>query len=439
MRHTPAAVLFALSSACSSGTIDPAATGIRLELSGDASGLYLRGTPLDPDYVGSYSNPRQLLEMRVDLMADGRLRTSCDGDCSDPPFVTRIQAVAGGRAIQVWDVNGVLVAETQVAPQGCDEGLDDVCDDDGDGDGDGDGDDEEPGGGGDCDGYDDVATCDDCPALREIVKQRYCEIINQALASHGIDHTYACEDLDDELDFSSPPDDVEPGCNDIVEDPADGVEDDIEDSDCPEVEIDLVNWQMNARGDLWEAGVCGSSPLLLDLDGDGIHLGPLAGGVPFDILGTGDPVLTAWPEAGDAFLALDSDRNGAIDGAAELFGNATGGRFHRHGFAALAGFDENGDGAIDPSDPVWAELRLWTDADHDGRSTRRELTPLAARGVARLDLAHQVRRDPRDPHGNAIPLVGSFSRADGTRALLVDAYLNYQVTDEMRERACLAR
>src|SRR5688572_26142456 len=88
MRHTPAALLFALSSACSSGTIDPAATGIRLELSGDASGLYLRGTPLDPDYVGSYSNPRQLLEMRVDLMADGRLRTSCDGDCSDPPFVT---------------------------------------------------------------------------------------------------------------------------------------------------------------------------------------------------------------------------------------------------------------------------------------------------------------------------------------------------------------
>jgi hypothetical protein len=418
------ALLLLSAAACSSGSIDPAATDIRLELDGDSSGLVLRGSPVDPAYVGTYSNPRELSGMRVDVMADGQLRTSCQGgDCSDPPFVTRITPVVGGRNIEVWDIDGVKIAETLATPTSCEDGLDDVCDGDGDGDGDDGGDD--GGGGGDCDSYDDVSTCGDCPALRSLVKERYCAIVNQALAANQIDHTYDCADLDDELDFSSPPPDVEPGCNDIVEDPADGVEDDLEDSECPELEIDLVNWQMNARGDLWAAGVCGSSPLILDLDGDGIRLGTPAAGVPFDILGTGEPVMTAWPEGGDAFLVLDADRDGAVDGASELFGNATGGRFHQHGFAALAELDDNGDGAIDRGDRSWRRLRLWSDGDRDGRSSAPELARPAERGVTRLELAHEARRATRDAGGSSIPLVGSFRRADGTAGLMVDAYLAY--------------
>ena len=422
------ALLILTAAACTSGTVDSASTDIRLELRADPAGLVLRGSPLDASYLGTYSNPRQLGAMRVDVMVDGQLRTTCDGgDCSDPPFVTRIAAVAGGRNIEVWDVNGTKIAETLAMPSHSGEGLHDVCDGGG-GDGGDDGGDD-----GDCDSYDDVSTCGDCPALRAIVKERYCAIINQALASHRIAYTYDCADLEGELDLSSPPPDVEPGCNDIVEDPADGIEEDIEDSECPEVEIDLVNWQMNARGDLWAAGVCGSSPLILDLDGDGIKLGLPADGVRFDILGTGEPVMTAWPADGDgdAFLVLDADRDGAVGGAAELFGNATGGRFHRHGFAALAELDGNRDGAIDRRDPAWRRLRLWTDGDRDGRSSPRELTRPEARGVVRLDLAHETRQATRDAGGSSIPLVGSFRRADGSAAAMVDAYLAYG-----REPAC---
>jgi hypothetical protein len=36
------------------------------------------------------------------------------------------------------------------------------------------------------------------------------------------------------------------------------------------------------------------------------------------------------------------------------------------GFAALAAYDSNGDGVIDANDPIYSQLRLWVDGNHDG-------------------------------------------------------------------------
>jgi hypothetical protein len=47
------------------------------------------------------------------------------------------------------------------------------------------------------------------------------------------------------------------------------------------------------------------SPILVDLDGDGIHLSAPADGAHFDLTGFGLPQQFSWPSQGDAFLALD--------------------------------------------------------------------------------------------------------------------------------------
>jgi hypothetical protein len=198
--------------------------------------------------------------------------------------------------------------------------------------------------------------------------------------------------------------------------------------DCMKVDLLLTQWRDRARHELIGNGVCRSSPLVLDLDGDGIHLSALAEGVKFDLLGGGQKVWSAWTDGKDALLALDRDGNGQIDGAAELFGNATAGGSYADGFAALAELDDDGNGAIDARDRAFGHLVVWRDADRDGTSTPRELMTLAEAGIKRLSIV-AVRRDgpsSLDGHGNAIPLVTEFERTNGTRGALVDAFFRFK-------------
>ena len=92
------------------------------------------------------------------------------------------------------------------------------------------------------------------------------------------------------------------------------------------------------------------SPLILDLDGDGAE----ADGVTlFDHEGDGWSELTRWAGADDGVLVWDSNADGVINDGSELFGNNSvlgNGRKAAHGFAALAGFDSNGDGKVDSRD-----------------------------------------------------------------------------------------
>jgi hypothetical protein len=188
-------------------------------------------------------------------------------------------------------------------------------------------------------------------------------------------------------------------------------------------------WGLELRYQLiHDIGACSHSPLILDLDGDGVALGTPETGPRFDLLGGGSAVHVSWPSPRDGFLALDRNGNGMIDGAEELFGNATGGRDHADGFAALAELDANGDGVIDRHDPVFAELVVWLDSDGDGRSASNELKTLADLGIRRLSLdAERVTGDAAwDAHANSIPLVSRFDFGTGRSAALVDAYLRYR-------------
>jgi hypothetical protein len=157
-----------------------------------------------------------------------------------------------------------------------------------------------------------------------------------------------------------------------------------------------------------EGGICGYSPIVVDVLGNGIELTNAAGGVNFYLNDKGLLRKVAWTTANsdDAWLALDRNGNGRIDNGTELFGNITpqpAGRA-RNGFLALAEYDRpanggNGDGAIDNNDSIFASLRLWQDSNHNGISEASELHSLRDPGLERISLTYKESRRT-DRNGN---------------------------------------
>ncbi len=166
---------------------------------------------------------------------------------------------------------------------------------------------------------------------------------------------------------------------------------------------------------------CVGSPLVLDLDGDGLDLVGPSDGPRFPLL-MGVPVRTGWVRGDDALLALDVDGNGAIEGGAELFGE--GSMPGRDGFAALAAHDADHSGSIDAQDPVFARLLVWRD-DGDGRSTQPELTSLTSIGIRAIPVAARDERE-RDAHGNELGARVDAWKEDGSTLRVTDVWFAFR-------------
>lgn len=179
-----------------------------------------------------------------------------------------------------------------------------------------------------------------------------------------------------------------------------------------------------------ETGSLIPSPIVVDLDGDGIETINIENGAYFDHAGDGFAELSGWVDVDDGLLALDINKNGLIDSGRELFGSETlleNGRLAVHGFEALTELDSDANGILDSSDVLFSSLRIWQDSDGDGYSSEGELMTLEEAGIKLFNLEYQ-NSSYIDIKGNAHRQIGSYVTNDGQTRAATDVWVQTDST-----------
>ena len=172
------------------------------------------------------------------------------------------------------------------------------------------------------------------------------------------------------------------------------------------------------------------SPIILDLDGDGVETVALSRGIWFDHASDGFAEQTGWVGKDDGLLVRDLDGNGLIDSGAELFGSETllaNDSKAANGFEALAELDSNLDGVVDSSDTAFTTLRIWKDTDGDGYTDEGELLSLEEAGAQSINVGY-TNSATVDANGNAHKQMGSYTSAEGQTRGATDVWFQTDAT-----------
>ena len=182
-----------------------------------------------------------------------------------------------------------------------------------------------------------------------------------------------------------------------------------------------------------------SSPLVVDLDGDGIETLGSGVGIYFDHDNNGFSEDTGWVGKDDGLLVRDINGNGQIDNGTELFGNNTllsNGEKAKNGFEALKELDSNNDNVFDQNDAAWNEVKVWKDGNSNGVVDDGELLTMEQAGITGVDLNyvdHNYRGDHSDEHGNTCKQEGTFTKTDGSTGQISDIWFDRNTADSKYE------
>lgn len=190
----------------------------------------------------------------------------------------------------------------------------------------------------------------------------------------------------------------------------------------------LPQWMQDFLND-WGLAKANNSPLVLDLDGNGIDLAAVtgSGAVYWDIDEDGFSEASGWISGNDGLLAIDLNADGIINDHGELFGDDT-----TDGFTILSAYDSNSDGAIDISDSQFDDLLVWVDANSNGYSESTELYSLSALGITSINLNTSLV--DYDIAGNQISHESTFI-INGQTQTIVDAWFAYDNTNSLYQDA----
>ncbi|WP_171496075.1 calcium-binding protein [Acinetobacter oleivorans] len=187
----------------------------------------------------------------------------------------------------------------------------------------------------------------------------------------------------------------------------------------------LDQFDLNDVMGLYEQAEHVTSPLILDLNKDGVvGTRALSENIYFDHDGSGFKEKTGWVSSQDGLLVLDKNNNADIEIGNELFGNQTSlnnGQLAKNGFEALADYDLNNDGVIDAEDEIYQQLQVWQDFNQNAHVDQGELNALQTIGIQQIDLVYTSAKEV-DVNGNHHKQQGQFIWADGTAGKIDDVW-----------------
>ncbi len=157
------------------------------------------------------------------------------------------------------------------------------------------------------------------------------------------------------------------------------------------------------------------SPLVLDLDDDGLKLVPPERGVYFDIDNDRFMERVGWIDKSEAHLARDLNGNGIIDNISELFGDDLVSAFFK-----LALLDQDQNNVLDNKDPEFKELLVWRDLNMNGFSEPDELQSIEVFGIKHILLRTTVLYEVQ--HNNSITESSTFRYGNGTKGTVYDVH-----------------
>ncbi len=167
-------------------------------------------------------------------------------------------------------------------------------------------------------------------------------------------------------------------------------------------------------------------PLLLDLTGKGVGMTDFKSDpVLFDVDHSGTVKRTGWTDKQTGILVV-ADATGQVTNISQMFSQYFGGNAgsnggagstpYANGFAALAAQDSNHDGIIDSKDPIWNQLRVWVDANHQGKVEAGELKTMAQLGITQINL----KSTPSNQFQNGNQIVATASFVIGGKTQVIE-------------------